>query len=90
MYPKDEYTKVLANHITVSVEDLTTTEIALIDKSFAIFQDRLSDLKAQQDEVKRLSIELANLNAMKDDRDERNINDNYLKNGVCPTCRNNY
>lgn len=86
MYLKAEYTKALADHITVSIEDLNTTELALINKSFTIFQDRLADLKAQQDEVKRLSIELANLQAMKNDSDERSINDNYLKHSICPTC----
>lgn len=82
---REEFTKTLADHITVSVEDLNETELALINKAFSIFQDRLADLKAQQDEVKRLNIELANLRAMKDDRDER-INDNYKNSETCPMC----
>lgn len=64
MYPKEEYRKALADHITVSVEDLNDTELALIDKAYAIFNDRLSDIKANEDEVKRLRLELANQKAM--------------------------
>jgi hypothetical protein len=64
MFPREDYIKALADHITVSVEDLNDIELALINKSYAIFNDRLSDMKALQDEVKRLSIELANYKAM--------------------------
>jgi hypothetical protein len=64
MFPREDYIKALADHITVSVEDLNDTELALINKSYAIFNDRLSDMKALQDEVKRLSIDLANQKAM--------------------------
>jgi hypothetical protein len=64
VFLKEQYKKALADHIAISVEDLSTTELALIDKSYSIFNDRLSDLKACEDEVKRLRIELANLRAM--------------------------
>lgn len=83
MIPKDEYTKALADHITVSVEDLSPTEISLIDKAYAIFKDRLSDMKALNDEVKRLSIEVANLKAMSNNDDARY---EYKQTGICPTC----
>lgn len=64
---KKQYTKLLADSITVSVEDLQPNEISLIDKSFDLFIEKLEDLKIANDEVKRLSIELANLKAMSDD-----------------------
>ena len=80
---REEFTKTLADHITVSVEDLNETELALINKAFSIFQDRLADLKAQQDEVKRLSIELANREAMGTTDDARY---EYKSTGICPTC----
>jgi uncharacterized protein YacL (UPF0231 family) len=78
--PKDVYTKALADHITVSVEDLTSTELALIDKAYAIFKDGQSDFKAQEDEVKRLNLELANLKAMTEEIDR------YYPDEPCPTC----
>jgi ABC-type uncharacterized transport system ATPase subunit len=74
-YPKEQYRKVLADHITVAVEDLTPNELALINKAFDIFEGNLADLKVEQDEVKRLSIELANLKASLDDKDYDNIDE---------------
>jgi len=85
-YPKDEYTKALADHICVSVEDLNDTELALIDKSYAIFNDRLADLKAQQDEVKRLTIDLANLKAMTENDTRQTDQETYFDGEGCPTC----
>lgn len=64
---KEQYIKLLADSITVSVEDLQPTEVSLIEKSFELFSEKLEDLKIANDEVKRLSIELANLKAMSDD-----------------------
>ena len=64
---KKEYTKLLATSISVSVEDLTDNEKTLIDKSFELFEEKREDLKIANDEVKRLSIELANHKAMTED-----------------------
>lgn len=83
MFPKEDYRKALADHITVSVEDLNATELALIDKAYDIFKDRLSDIKANEDEVKRLRLELANLRAMNSSDDARY---EYKQTGICPTC----
>jgi hypothetical protein len=61
---KDEYTKVMADAITVSIDDLSPTEQGIIDKGYEMFMDKLEDIKIANDEIKRLSIELANLRAM--------------------------
>ena len=66
---KEQYFKLLADHITISVEDLTDTESSLISKSYELFQDKLEDIKILNDEVKRISLELANLKAMQDNND---------------------
>ena len=68
---KQQYKKLLADHITVSVEDLTDNELSIIEKSYELFQDKLDDIKVLNDEIKRLSIALLNLKAMTD-----NINNN--------------
>lgn len=76
---KDQYIKLLSDRISVSVEDLTDNEAKLIDESYYLFKDKLDDMKILNDEIKRLSIELANLKAMNDDKDygdEDNANDN--------------
>ena len=66
---KDQYFKAMADHILVAVEDLTPNEYQLINKSFEMFESKLDEIKILNDEVYRLSIELANLKAMQDDKD---------------------
>lgn len=65
----NDYIKLLADKVSICVEDLNDIEMQLIKESFYIFNDRLQDLKTLQDEVKRLSIDNANLKAYQDDKD---------------------
>ncbi len=64
---KDKYVKLLAGRITVSVDDLTDNELKLINESFELFSEKLDDIRILNDELKRISVELANLKAMRDD-----------------------
>ena len=64
---KEKYTKLLADSITVSLDDLQPNEVILIEKSFELFEEKLADLKIANDEIKRISVELANTKAMLDD-----------------------
>ncbi len=64
---KDKYVKLLAGRITVSVDDLTDNELKLINESFELFSEKLDDIRVLNDELKRISVELANLKAMRDD-----------------------
>ena len=64
---KDKYVKLLSGRITVSIDDLTDNELKLINESFELFSEKLDDIKILKDELKRVSIELANLKAMQDD-----------------------
>lgn len=66
---KEKYIKLLASKITVSVDDLTDNEMTLIKESFEMFCEKLEDIKILNDELKRVTIELANLKAMLDDSD---------------------
>lgn len=66
---KDRYIKLLANKITVSLDDLTDNELKLINESFELFSEKLDDIQILKDEIKRISVELANLKAMQDDSD---------------------
>ncbi len=66
---KDRYVKLLASKITVSVDDLTDNESKLINESFELFSEKLDDIQILKDEIKRISVELANLKAMQDDSD---------------------
>lgn len=64
---KDKYIKLLSSKITVSIDDLTDNELSLINESFELFSEKLDDIKILNDELKRVSLELANLKAMLDD-----------------------
>lgn len=64
---EERYLKQMAKTITVSVEDLTDNERTLIKESFYLFEVKLEEIKTLQDDVKRLSIELANKKAMHED-----------------------
>jgi hypothetical protein len=61
---EDQYRKIMADHITVSIEDLTSNEMLIVNKGWYMFNDKLQDIKIANDEIKRLTIELANYKAM--------------------------
>ena len=61
---KERYKKLIADSVTISIDDLTESENAIIDKSYELFEEKMDDLKVANDEVKRLGIELANYKAM--------------------------
>ena len=69
----DNYKKIVADKICVSIDDLTDVESKIIEECFDIFKGRLKDIKTLEDENKRISIELSNLKAYLDDK-------NYDKN----------
>lgn len=66
---KEQYTEMMANKISVSLKDLTDNEKILIETGFNLFSEKLEDIKILNDENKRISIELANLKAYRDDSD---------------------
>ena len=59
----------LADKIIVSVDDLTDNELKLINKSYELFSEKLDDIRLLNDQIKRISVELANIKAMHDDSD---------------------
>ena len=65
----DQYYEIVTSGITVSKEDLTKTEIEIIEIGFELVKEKLSDLEILKDEIKRLSIENANLKAYNDNKD---------------------
>jgi len=74
---EQRYTKEIAKSITVSVEDLTDNEKTLIKASFDLFEAKLQEIKTLQDEVKHLSINLANFKAMHEDAYKPRHKDDY-------------
>ena len=66
---KDQYYDLVTGRITVSKEDLTKTEIKIIELGFDLMEEKLEDIKILKDNIKRLSIENANLKSYNDDKD---------------------
>ena len=66
---KDQYYDLVTGRITVSKEDLTKTEFEIIELGFDLMEEKLEDIKILKDNIKRLSIENANLKAYNDNKD---------------------
>lgn len=66
---KDQYYDLVTDRIKVSKDDLTENEIRIIEFGFELMKEKLEDLKILNDDIKRLSIENANLKAYNDDKD---------------------
>ena len=64
---KQQYTELLASKICVSVEDLTETEMSLIENSYLLWMEKMEDIKILNDDLKRVTNELLNLKAYSDD-----------------------
>ncbi|MCK9574785.1 MAG: hypothetical protein WC979_02980 [Candidatus Pacearchaeota archaeon] len=64
---KEQYIQMFADKITVSVDDLTESEKALINFAYELFLEKLEEIKIANDELKRTKIELLNLKIMLDD-----------------------
>lgn len=50
-------------------EELTENEKRILDIGYELFQDKLEDMKVLQDEITRISVELANLKSSMDNND---------------------
>jgi hypothetical protein len=66
---KDRYKELILSKVFIKEEDLTEEESHIIDVTFELFNEKLSDLKLLQDEIVRLSVENANLKASMDNND---------------------
>jgi hypothetical protein len=64
---KEQYTEMMGNKISVSLEDLTDNEKTLIEAGFDLFSEKMEDIKILNDEIRRISIELANLKSFNED-----------------------
>jgi len=66
---KEQYYDLVTNRILVSKDNLTENEIGIIELGFGLMEEKLEDIKILKDDIKRLSIENANLKAYNDDKD---------------------
>jgi len=66
---KEQYTDLIANRMCISKDDLTDSEKEIIEIGYELFFEKLEDIKILNDELKRVSIELANVKAYSDDNE---------------------
>ena len=66
----------MANKISVSIEDLTENEKNIIEAGYQLFSEKMEDIKILNGENRRISIELVNLKSFSEDL-FRDKNDSY-------------
>jgi hypothetical protein len=66
---RDQYYDVILSKIMIPREELNEVEMEIIDAGFELMKEKLEDIKILNDDIKRLSIENANLKAYNDDKD---------------------
>ena len=66
---KDRYKELILSRVLIDKEDLTDEESSIINFSYELFQEKLDDIKLLNNEIVRLSIELANLKSYNDNND---------------------
>lgn len=66
---RDQYYDIILSKVMVLKEDLNEIETEIIDAGFELMKEKLEDIKILNDEIKRLSIENANLKAYNDDKE---------------------
>ena len=66
---KEQYTDLIINRVCISKDDLTDSEKEIIKIGYELFFEKLEDIKILNDELKRVSIELAKVKAYNDDNE---------------------
>ncbi|MFN7656218.1 MAG: hypothetical protein ACK5OW_00345 [bacterium] len=74
---KEQYIKLMADKISISIEDLSQTEKELIDFGYELFSEKMEDIKILNDELRRVSVDLANMKSYRDDIQRDKWNDDY-------------
>lgn len=64
---KEQYRDLVTDKISISKEDLTETEETIIDIGYNLLVEKLDDIKILKDELRRVSIDLANMKAFNSD-----------------------
>lgn len=67
----------MADKISISIEDLSQTEKELIDFGYELFSEKMEDIKILNDELRRVSVDLANMKSYRDDIQRDKWNDDY-------------
>ncbi len=69
----------MCDKLSLSYEDLTENEILLINSGYIIFEEKMDDIKILNEEIRRVSIELANLKSYTEDIENDKKNKKWEK-----------
>jgi len=58
---KEQYSDLVTEKLSISKEDLTETEETIIDIGYNLLVEKLEDIKLLKDELRKVSIDLANM-----------------------------
>jgi len=67
MILKNKYIELMVNKLGISKDDLTKTEMELIEYGYEIFEEKLEEISLLNKENYRISVELSNLKSSLDD-----------------------
>ena len=69
----------MCDKLSLSYEDLTENEILLSNSGYIIFEEKMDDIKILNEEIRRVSIELANLKSYTEDIENDKKNKKWEK-----------
>jgi hypothetical protein len=64
---RPEYMKYISEKIMISIEDLSDTEMEIINITFDLFKEKMDDIKMLNDDINRLQKAYLNLKSSLDD-----------------------
>ena len=65
---REKYFDLVTSKLSISKEDLTETEETIIDIGYNLLIEKLDDIEILQKELRRVSLDLANMKAYKDNK----------------------
>lgn len=66
---REQYYELVTGKIGIPKDELNEVELEIIDVGYSLIMEKLEDIKILNDEIRRLSIENANLKAYNDDKE---------------------
>lgn len=64
---KERFIEFIEKNTLISYNDFTDTEKEIVNVAYIIVDEKLEEIKLLNDEIKRISLELANLKSYQDD-----------------------
>lgn len=66
---KEELINLITTRLCISKDDLTKTELEIIDITLGLVKEKIEDLHLAEETIKRLTIENKNLKSYQDNKD---------------------